>query len=67
MMQTEEGKEELQELHVNGDSVTFAGCTATMILVTRTEVYCANAGDSRTVLATRGHAKDLSVDHKPDI
>jgi len=29
-------------------------------------VYCANAGDSRSVLAFRGTAKDLSVDHKPD-
>ena len=45
---------------------TFAGCTSTVALVTRAEIYCANAGDSRTVLASRGNAKDLSVDHKPD-
>lgn len=48
----------------NEDS--FAGCTSTVVLITRNEVYCANAGDSRTVLASRGTAKDLSVDHKPD-
>ena len=66
MMQTDEGKEELATLHTSGENVSFAGCTATMVLITRTEVYCANAGDSRTVLAHRGHAKDLSVDHKPE-
>ena len=37
-----------------------------MILVTRTEVICANAGDSRTVLARAGRAKDMSEDHKPE-
>ena len=34
--------------------------------MTKTEVICANAGDSRTVLAKNGIAVDLSVDHKPD-
>jgi len=37
-----------------------------VVLITRTEIICANAGDSRTVMACRGTAKDLSVDHKPD-
>lgn len=27
------------------------GCTATVILISKTHIYCANAGDSRTVLA----------------
>ena len=30
--------------------VNFVGCTATVVLVTKTDIYCANAGDSRTVL-----------------
>ena len=47
------------------DGESYAGCTSTVVLITRNEVYCANAGDSRTVLASRGNAKDLSVDHKP--
>ena len=51
------------------DSVAkFTGCTATVILISSTHIYCANAGDSRTVLARSSgemcHA--LSEDHKPD-
>lgn len=34
--------------------------------MTRTEVICANAGDSRTVLARAGRAKEMSEDHKPE-
>jgi serine/threonine protein phosphatase PrpC len=70
LMLTEDGKVELASIQEettgmsNEDS--FAGCTSTVVLITRNEVYCANAGDSRTVLASRGTAKDLSVDHKPD-
>mmetsp|Transcript_26528 Transcript_26528/g.33081 ORF Transcript_26528/g.33081 Transcript_26528/m.33081 type:complete len:89 (+) Transcript_26528:326-592(+) len=70
LMLTEEGREELARIKEsnNGlaDGETFAGCTSTVVLITRNEVYCANAGDSRTVLASRGAAKDLSIDHKPD-
>lgn len=45
---------------------SFAGCTATVVLVTRTEIICANSGDSRTVLCRGGRAKNMSEDHKPD-
>ena len=51
---------------MGGEGKSFAGCTATVILVTKTEIICANAGDSRTVLAKSGKAKDLSEDHKPE-
>ena len=34
--------------------------------MTRTEIICANAGDSRTVMSRGGRAKDMSEDHKPD-
>jgi serine/threonine protein phosphatase PrpC len=49
------------------ENKSYAGCTASVILITKTELYCANAGDSRTVLCKKGRAKDLSVDHKPDL
>ena len=45
---------------------SFAGTTATVVLITRTQMICANAGDSRTVLSKGGRAKDMSEDHKPE-
>jgi protein phosphatase 1G len=32
----------------------------------KSDIYIANAGDSRSVLCRKGTNKDLSVDHKPD-
>lgn len=57
---------------------TVAGCTANVCLITKTHIYCANAGDSRAVAALRDgktsfilekterrKSKPLSYDHKP--
>ena len=38
-----------------------------MVLITKTHIYCANAGDSRGVLSQKKIALDLSIDHKPDL
>lgn len=35
-------------------------------MITETEVYCANAGDSRCVLSNNGSAIEMSIDHKPE-
>eukprot|EP01006_Ploeotia_vitrea_P045298 TRINITY_DN66928_c5_g9_i1.p1 TRINITY_DN66928_c5_g9~~TRINITY_DN66928_c5_g9_i1.p1 ORF type:complete len:311 (+),score=28.32 TRINITY_DN66928_c5_g9_i1:141-935(+) len=44
-----------------------SGCTAVTALVTGTEIYCGNAGDSRCVLCRGGKAIPLSQDHKPNL
>jgi len=46
--------------------VKFVGCTACVALITKTEIYVANAGDSRCVLCKGGIAINLSEDHKPE-
>jgi len=70
LMASPEGQQKLQQMQTADgameDGKSYAGCTATVVLVTRTEIICANSGDSRTVLSRAGRAKDMSEDHKPD-
>ncbi|KAF2025116.1 protein phosphatase-like protein 2c [Setomelanomma holmii] len=42
-----------------------SGCTASVAILLKDKIYCANSGDSRTVLGVKGRAKPLSFDHKP--
>jgi serine/threonine protein phosphatase PrpC len=46
---------------------SFAGCTANVVLITKTEIYVANSGDSRAlVYCFNGGVIPMSFDHKPD-
>lgn len=47
------------------DQLDGKGCTAVVLFMKHDFMYCANAGDSRCVLAAGGKAIDLSEDHKP--
>lgn len=42
-----------------------SGCAATSAIITPTQIFCGNAGDSRTIMSINGYAKPLSYDHKP--
>lgn len=43
------------------------GCTSCVVLITPTQIFCANSGDSRAVLGYKdGKLKELSFDHKPE-
>lgn len=44
------------------------GTTACVCLITKTEIYCANSGDSRAILVSKaGMVFELSHDHKPEV
>ncbi len=44
------GHEEIQKYREQEEGESMAGCTANVCLITKTEIYIANAGDSRSVL-----------------
>lgn len=48
------------------DYAMDTGTTACVVLITPSEIYCSNSGDSRGVLCRDGKAIPLSEDHKPD-
>ena len=84
ILQSTEGNDELKKIQerdgqqdpfagamMGGESnliANYTGCTATVVLITKNEIYCANAGDSRTVIGRGGGTmcEALSEDHKPD-
>jgi serine/threonine protein phosphatase PrpC len=65
MMESLDGQKELAEIKGDG-TASFAGCTANVILIHKSMIYCANAGDSRTIMWTKNEVAHLSTDHKPE-
>jgi len=67
MLTSPEGQAELLTLKNDTDGAdSHAGCTANVILIHKNVIYCANAGDSRTILWANKKVIALSEDHKPD-
>ena len=78
-LEKKDGKKELQSLfsssprkalikeeQIEPDLLAqLMGCTACVALITKTEIYVANVGDSRSVLCKKGQAFNMSEDHKP--
>ena len=56
----------LDEQVSSEDYAVDTGTTSCVVLITPSEIYCANAGDSRAVLCNEDKAYPLSEDHKPD-
>jgi len=66
----EEEEGDLNSAWANGEGPDGMGCTAVVALVLggeNPEVICANAGDSRCVLARGTQAVNMSRDHKPTL
>ena len=83
MLETPYGKSKLQS-YKQGDSkpslfkrdsaeeiALGTGCTACSAIITQTDIYVGNSGDSRAVLAKKNGDKyiavEMSIDHKPEL
>lgn len=62
--------DEMMSADKSSDQITAysmsTGCTSCVALIANNKIYCANAGDSRCVLARGSKAVEMSEDHKPD-
>lgn len=57
--------EDLRVYQDQSSGKDVSGCTSVTAVITPTHIVCANAGDSRCILATDNGVKYLSLDHKP--
>jgi len=67
MLKSTEGQKEMSTFYELENQLygETEGTRANVILVTPDTIYCANLGQSRSVLSLDGVSCDLSVDHKP--
>lgn len=73
MIDSEEGESKLDKMRlknqrsipINKKVSQVTGCTANVVLITRSKYIVANIGDSRCALWTDGQFVPLSKDHKP--
>ena len=49
----------------NSGELVQGGSTANVVVIYKNKIYCANTGDSRSVLCRNDKAIPLSYDHKP--
>ena len=80
LLASADGQQELRDLRGDVEMLeSSAGCTATVVLIHKKNIYCANSGDTRCILSKKtvtptekveSGAYDswipLSHDHKPD-
>ena len=52
LLLSKEGVKELKILRDNDEDQSYAGCTANVAILTQTELYVANCGDSRSIIRT---------------
>jgi serine/threonine protein phosphatase PrpC len=78
MLRSPEGSDKIKEIvaanppnpYLGWDesmSAQNVGCTACVLLLTPTEIFIANAGDSRCVMRQGTETVPLSFDHKPNL
>ena len=54
---------------IRDEKIFVSGATANVVLITPTQIYCANAGDSRSAMKNskaNPYTIALSEDHKPN-
>lgn len=57
----------IKQNQYSAETMEGKGCTANVAMIVGSTIICANAGDSKCVVAENGRAIPLSIDHKPTL